>query len=143
MEKENCRLLTKILKMNSSISFNKFEQQYESSKNYALKEYRIKRSHKYVWFRVFDINMSQNTSSNPDDLFRIFSLENKKKVMIATGTLFELRKMELKIRKSPEMTIKVEGQEHDGTVRFNQSNLMDIMKHGHKVGHIVVEYIKK
>jgi hypothetical protein len=101
VEKENCRLLSKILQMNSSISFNKFEQQYESSKNYNPKEYRIKRNHKYIWFRVFDINMSQDTSSNPDDLFKVFSLENKKKVLIASGTLFELRKMELKIRKSP------------------------------------------
>ena len=41
------------------------------------------------------------------------------------------------------MTIKVEGQDHYGNVKFNQSNLMDIMKHGHKVGHMVVEYIKK
>jgi len=63
--------------------------------------------------------------------------------MLATGTLFELRKMELKIRKGPEMGIKIEGQNHDGTVKFNQNNLMEIVKHGNKVGHIVVEYIKK
>jgi hypothetical protein len=41
------------------------------------------------------------------------------------------------------MIIKVEGQDHGGTVKFNQSNLMDIVKHGHKMGHMVVEYIKK
>ena len=51
--------------------------------------------------------------------------------------------MELKIRKGPEMGIKIEGQNHDGTVKFNQNNLMEIVKHGNKVGHIVVEYIKK
>ena len=51
--------------------------------------------------------MNQDTSSNPDDLFKVYTLENKNKVMIANGTLFELRKMDLKIRKSPYMAIRV------------------------------------
>lgn len=41
------------------------------------------------------------------------------------------------------MSLKIEGQDHDGVVRLNQNNLMEIVKHGSKVGHMVVEYIKK
>jgi hypothetical protein len=47
------------------------------------------------------------------------------------------------VKKGPEMAIRIEGQEHSGTVKFNQNNLMEIVRHGQKVGHVVVEYVKK
>ena len=87
--------------------------------------------------------MNHGQESCPDDHFSIFMVENRKKVLVAKQSLYELRKMEFKVKRGQESMMRVEGQEHGGSVRFDQSNLMDIIHHGHKIGHIVVEYLKK
>ena len=139
VEKENYRLVSKLVAMNSSISFRKYEKQYEHSHNYPNKEYRIKRSQKYVSFKFYDINMNHAKSANPADCFKVYSVEHKNKVLLLEDSLFELRKKELKVKRGPQTLIRVEsacGQ--SGVIRMNGNNLMDIMKNGQKVGSAVV-----
>ena len=53
--------------------------------------------------------MSQEKSANPDDCFKIYLLEGRKKTLVAHDSLFELRKKEIKLRKGVEV-IKVVGE---------------------------------
>lgn len=87
--------------------------------------------------------MSLGRASSPDDFYKVFCVENRKKTLLAKDTLFELRRSELKVRRSEEVMLKIEGKEEEGIVKLSHNNLMDIIRHGHKIGHIVVEFIKK
>lgn len=45
-----------------------------------------------MWFKFFDICVSMGSSSSPEDRFKVFAIKSGKKVLVASGTLFELRK---------------------------------------------------
>jgi hypothetical protein len=81
--------------------------------------------------------MTLGKESSPDDFYKIYSFENRKKTLLARETLFELRKTELRVKKTDEL-LKIEGRDEEGIVKFGQNNLMDIIRQGHKIGHIVV-----
>ena len=74
--------------MNSSISFRRYQKQYDNTQNYPIKEYRIKRNSHQICFKIYDINMSEEKSSNPDDFFKIYEVVGKKKVLLACDSLF-------------------------------------------------------
>ena len=41
------------------------------------------------------------------------------------------------------MKFKIKGQQEEGIVFVNNSNLMDVVRKGQKIGHVVVEYVQK
>ena len=129
--------------MNSCIPLKNYEKQYQISKRYPVKDQKLKKPHKYIWFKFFDIKLGKATTSNPDNYYKIFALDNNKKTLLSKDTLFELRRKELRLKKKSEVLLKIEGSQNEGVVRFEQGNLMEIMRHGHKVGHVVVEHLKK
>jgi len=60
--------------MNSSIPLKTYEKQYEVSKRYPTNEQKAKKAQKYFWFKFFDIKLGKGISSNPDDMFKIYTL---------------------------------------------------------------------
>ncbi len=92
ISKENIRLAGKIVRMNSSIPFKKYKEQYDTSKKSLIKEGQWRRQQKYMWFKFFDICLTLGCSSSPEDRFKVFVIKNGKKMLLASGTLFELRK---------------------------------------------------
>jgi hypothetical protein len=96
--------------MNSSIPLRKYEQDYEESRKYHWKGERTVRKAKYIHFKFFDISFNHGVASSPEDYFAIYILEDKKKVLLAQDELFELRKREMKVKKSGEVMLKIEGK---------------------------------
>ena len=87
VEKENYRLVSKILNMNSSISLRKYEQEYQYSKRFLIKTHKSPK----IVLKFFDIRFA-NSPSSPQDYFRLYLKINDKKILIAKENLFELRK---------------------------------------------------
>ena len=75
------------MQMGSSIPLKKYQKQYHESQQFPHKESRIKRKPKHIHFKFYDINLKQNTTSSPDDYFKIYSIQNKKKTLVAKSTL--------------------------------------------------------
>lgn len=95
--------------MNSCIPLKTYERQYQISKRYPAKDSRLKKTHKYLWFKFFDIKLGKATASNPDNYYKIYALENNKKTLLTKDTLFELRRKELRLKKKSEIWLKIEG----------------------------------
>ena len=93
VEKENHRLIGKILKMNSSISMGNNEKEYQKARNYPGIDSKIKRSPKNIHFKVYDINMNRDRGSSPDEVFGVYLVGRGKKILLARDSLFELRKI--------------------------------------------------
>ena len=130
LEKQNTRLVTKILKMNSSIPMKKYEEDYQKSKKYQFKLEKGVKKRKYVSVKFFDICFVDEGKTNPEDYFKLFLIEDQKKMLLLKDTLFQIRQKQLKLRKKAEIVIKIEGKNHEGIIRFSENNLIDITKHG-------------
>jgi hypothetical protein len=59
VDKENTRLVTKILNMNSSIPLRKYEQDYQDSKRYLLRPHKCRQ----MSFKFFDIRFTHIPAS--------------------------------------------------------------------------------
>ena len=83
--------------------------------------------------------MNKEKGSSPDNIFGVYLVNRSKRILLARDNMFELRKMEFKIKRCPETVLRIEGQDTHGTVHFNQqANLMDIYRNGSKIGLMVV-----
>jgi hypothetical protein len=83
VEKENTRLVTKILKMGSSIPLRKYEQDYEDSKRFLLRPQKGE----LMAFKLFDIHFA-HSSTSPQDCFELSLQLPGKRVLLAKDTLF-------------------------------------------------------
>jgi hypothetical protein len=94
--------------MNSCIPLKTYERDYQISKRYPVKEQKLKKAHNYFWFKFFDIKLG-GTISDPENYYKIYALENKKKTLLIKDTLFDLRRKELRLKKKSEILLKIEG----------------------------------
>ena len=102
VEKENSRLVSNILNMNSSISLHKYEQDYQYSKRFLIK----KQKSPQIVLKFFDIRFAHSPSS-PQDYFRLYLKIGGKKILLAKENLFELRKKEFKFKRSEDIVMRI------------------------------------
>jgi hypothetical protein len=125
--------------MNSSIQLRKYEQDYQDSKKFLLRPQKSPE----MAFKLFDIRFT-DTAASPKDHFTISLKMPGKRMLLAKDSLFELRKRELRFKMSGEVVLRVEGKNDWGVVRVSgEENLIDIRRHGEKVGHVVLEHTCK
>lgn len=105
-QKENCRLVNRIMNMSSSISMKKYMKDYLNHKSMMKIHVRARKSSEALCFRFFDIRFFHSVAQ-PDDIYRVYHVSNTKKKLLVEMTLFELRKTKLRIPKGQPAALKI------------------------------------
>ena len=50
----------------------KYAKEYDQVKSLPINDNRIKRSQKYHYFKIFDINLHAGKASSPEDFYKIY-----------------------------------------------------------------------
>lgn len=85
--------------MNSEIKMKKYQQEYQENKKLMKIHAKIKKPPEYFIFKVFDIKF-QSHIVQPDEIFTVYEVVKRKKKLITQGTIFQLRKQEIKTSKN-------------------------------------------
>jgi hypothetical protein len=58
-------------------------------------------------------------------------------------SLFDLRKIEIKLERRKKILLKIEGKGQEGIIEIEDKNLIDLKRGDEVVGQVVIEFCKK